>query len=357
MTSPVDQEFEAGIRLIREAFTKKLGMKELELIQMRGELNRKEVEIKDLTNRLQQLETQLSKSEKRMAEVSRAVQKLTIFKQSVMQSFGDDDDFRGLIQTGLVRPIPQVPTNIGITQQENPTRPVFERATYDSDATNPAAGSIHQGYLPLSRMDSSIEAMGMKPMQDGIPLKQQISMQKTELSTAELDKAGLTQPTQPSSSTGASPVSKTNELLLQQIRAGSGNPNLPAMNLPRDRSVTFSPMIQKESVMEPAPSTAISMSASSLGAPAPTSGTMLADTASSSGSGLMSPSGQFVDGREFFKKARGTLSYDEFTGLLMNVKAYNNREQSRQKTLETTSDIIEQRHPELYSEFVLLLTR
>ncbi|KAJ3405018.1 hypothetical protein HDV05_006781, partial [Chytridiales sp. JEL 0842] len=33
------------------------------------------------------------------------------------------------------------------------------------------------------------------------------------------------------------------------------------------------------------------------------------------------PSVGAVDGREFFKKARSTLSYDEFTTLLANVKA------------------------------------
>ncbi|KAJ1536531.1 hypothetical protein HK096_009953 [Nowakowskiella sp. JEL0078] len=64
-----------------------------------------------------------------------------------------------------------------------------------------------------------------------------------------------------------------------------------------------------------------------------------------------------VDGREFFKKARTILSYDEFTTLLWNVRTYNNREQSRQRTLDNLSELLSDRNRELFEQFERLLSR
>ncbi|KAJ3319726.1 hypothetical protein HDU76_000454 [Blyttiomyces sp. JEL0837] len=75
------------------------------------------------------------------------------------------------------------------------------------------------------------------------------------------------------------------------------------------------------------------------------------------GDGDGSPSSGSVDGREFFRKARATLSYDEFTSLLANVKAYNAREQSRHRTLENLSGLLGERHQDLFIQFERLLAR
>jgi hypothetical protein len=42
----MEQEFETGVRLIRDAFTKKLSTKDGELFQLKADLARKEVDIK-----------------------------------------------------------------------------------------------------------------------------------------------------------------------------------------------------------------------------------------------------------------------------------------------------------------------
>ncbi|KAJ3046359.1 hypothetical protein HK097_000938, partial [Rhizophlyctis rosea] len=75
------------------------------------------------------------------------------------------------------------------------------------------------------------------------------------------------------------------------------------------------------------------------------------------GGGGAGAQAQPIDGREFFKKARGRLSYDEFTTLLWNVKAYNAREQSRHRTLDNLSDLLNDRHRDLYDQFERLLMR
>ena len=63
-----------------------------------------------------------------------------------------------------------------------------------------------------------------------------------------------------------------------------------------------------------------------------------------------------VDGRDFFRKAKSVLSYDQFTQLLWNVKAYNTRDQSRQRTLDNVFQVIGDTHPDMYDAFEALLT-
>ncbi|XJO73214.1 hypothetical protein BDV3_004229 [Batrachochytrium dendrobatidis] len=58
-----------------------------------------------------------------------------------------------------------------------------------------------------------------------------------------------------------------------------------------------------------------------------------------------------IDGRDFFKMARSTLSYNEFTALLWNVKAFNNREQTKQKMLQNLDSLIAPQHRYLLERF------
>jgi len=62
-----------------------------------------------------------------------------------------------------------------------------------------------------------------------------------------------------------------------------------------------------------------------------------------------------IDGRDFFKLARSKLSYDQFTLLLANVKAYNNRDQGKGKTLENIEAVLGETHHDLYKQFEKLL--
>ncbi|KAJ1558556.1 hypothetical protein HK405_013421, partial [Cladochytrium tenue] len=50
----------------------------------------------ELQARVQQLESQLTRSDRRVAEMSRVVSKLASFKQSVMESLANDDEVEEL---------------------------------------------------------------------------------------------------------------------------------------------------------------------------------------------------------------------------------------------------------------------
>ncbi|KAK9728592.1 hypothetical protein K7432_000941 [Basidiobolus ranarum] len=63
-----------------------------------------------------------------------------------------------------------------------------------------------------------------------------------------------------------------------------------------------------------------------------------------------------VNGKDFFRKARRILSYDEFTSLISNVKAYNSREQTKARTINNVSRILLPKYSELYSQFENLIT-
>ncbi|KAJ3364323.1 hypothetical protein GGF31_000560 [Allomyces arbusculus] len=63
-----------------------------------------------------------------------------------------------------------------------------------------------------------------------------------------------------------------------------------------------------------------------------------------------------VDARDFFRVARRTLSYDEFTALLHHVKAFNARHQSRSDTLHHLYELLAPRHVDLYAQFERILS-
>ncbi|KAJ3028945.1 hypothetical protein HDV00_009900, partial [Rhizophlyctis rosea] len=90
-----DQDFETGLRLIRESFAKKIAQKDSEIAQLRQELARRDAEIKDLTTRNQHLEITNARADKRLVEMTRAVTKLRSFKQIVAEKLADDDEEGG----------------------------------------------------------------------------------------------------------------------------------------------------------------------------------------------------------------------------------------------------------------------
>ena len=46
------------------------------------------------------------------------------------------------------------------------------------------------------------------------------------------------------------------------------------------------------------------------------------------------PTSPQIDGKAFFRAARGKLSYENFNAFLANIKRLNNHQQSREETLE-----------------------
>lgn len=64
-----------------------------------------------------------------------------------------------------------------------------------------------------------------------------------------------------------------------------------------------------------------------------------------------------VDGKQFFRKARGSLSYEGFNEFLANIKRLNAQQQTREETLERARVIFGPDHAHLYMEFEQLLNR
>jgi len=64
-----------------------------------------------------------------------------------------------------------------------------------------------------------------------------------------------------------------------------------------------------------------------------------------------------IDGKQFFRQARNSLSYEAFNEFLANIKRLNNQQQSRETTLEEARRIFGPEQGHLYQEFEQLLNR
>mmetsp|Transcript_83042 Transcript_83042/g.220320 ORF Transcript_83042/g.220320 Transcript_83042/m.220320 type:complete len:270 (-) Transcript_83042:140-949(-) len=67
--------------------------------------------------------------------------------------------------------------------------------------------------------------------------------------------------------------------------------------------------------------------------------------------------GQQVDGKQFFRKARQSLSYGAFNEFLASIKKLNNNQQTREETLAEAQHIFGPEQQNLYVEFEQLLNR
>lgn len=66
---------------------------------------------------------------------------------------------------------------------------------------------------------------------------------------------------------------------------------------------------------------------------------------------------QMVDGKQFFRKARNSLSYEAFNDFLANIKRLNNQQQTREETLDQARRIFGPEQQHLYAEFEQLLNK
>ncbi|KAJ7568769.1 hypothetical protein O6H91_01G047300 [Diphasiastrum complanatum] len=64
-----------------------------------------------------------------------------------------------------------------------------------------------------------------------------------------------------------------------------------------------------------------------------------------------------VDGKEFFRKARNRLSYEQFSAFLTNIKELNAHRQTREETLKKADEIFGPENKDLYASFDGLLSR
>jgi len=64
-----------------------------------------------------------------------------------------------------------------------------------------------------------------------------------------------------------------------------------------------------------------------------------------------------VDGKEFFKRARHRLSFQQFNDFLANIKKLNAHTQSRDQTLDIARGIFGAENGDLHEDFTALLSR
>ncbi|CAI5467080.1 unnamed protein product [Closterium sp. Yama58-4] len=64
-----------------------------------------------------------------------------------------------------------------------------------------------------------------------------------------------------------------------------------------------------------------------------------------------------VDGKEFFRRARNRLSYEQFSLFLANIKELNAHRKTREETLKKAEEIFGTENKDLYASFETLLSR
>jgi hypothetical protein len=69
------------------------------------------------------------------------------------------------------------------------------------------------------------------------------------------------------------------------------------------------------------------------------------------------PGSPQIDGKAFFRAARGKLSYENFNAFLANIKRLNNHQQTREQTLDEAKKLFGPDNSDLYTDFQTLLNR
>merc|ERR1740138_665216 len=64
-----------------------------------------------------------------------------------------------------------------------------------------------------------------------------------------------------------------------------------------------------------------------------------------------------VDGKAFFRQARGKLQHESFNQFLASIKRLNNQEQTREETLAEARRLFGAENNDLYNDFENLLNR
>ncbi|KAJ3185900.1 hypothetical protein HK101_009756 [Irineochytrium annulatum] len=342
----IDQDFENGIRILRETHSKKVALKDAEIMQLRSELTRKENENK--------LQVQCARSDKRIAEMSRAVSKLASFKQAVMDSLANDDsgdssELRRIQASAMTYSTGDLNGYDNYDNQfngENTTRYGYSKASAGGYGASPERAT--EDILNSILSGNNEPSKSIKDIVANENLRRQQQQQQ--------------QSQQPSPPRPTTPGLGGQQPIINGAPAPAGVSSAGSAGAGASSAKRVTGLVAFESLSP-------QMRPSYLGGTGTTgqqSEPQYASTAGLGGgghSGSVSPTAgsgaqvQSVDGREFFRNARALLSYDEFTALLANVKAYNNREQSRHRTLENLMTLLGDRHRDICEQFERLLAR
>ncbi|KAI8817570.1 uncharacterized protein EV422DRAFT_218629 [Fimicolochytrium jonesii] len=342
MSSPADVDFEAAITLLRDTYRRKCSSKDDKISQLSSELRRKDAEIKELWARVDALQAENEQARHRMAEMSRSVNKLANFKQSVMASLAAEDAE-------------------DVTLAAEKTQPAYHVAAASALRPRKRDEQVnHRGNVGTPR-DTNLQAENDNESlhDEDVTLADHVSHPEALFNTTQL----FARRSSLSDGLDGRPQTSSHHQRDSNPDASDGD------HLPNDKSRTKRVLTtppRKSTVIadrtaNPAATSSASVAFGNIEIiPRPDSPFSTSATTTVSGhSGVASALGNVVpnsaDGRDFFKRARHELSYDEFTELLWHVKAYNNREQSRKYTLEVLEKLIAKKHERLYDSFKRLV--
>ncbi|KAI8803255.1 hypothetical protein BJ742DRAFT_829839 [Cladochytrium replicatum] len=324
-----DPELSRAIHALAETLAAKLAQKDAEIARLRSEVAARDSALHDAHVRIESLESNLARADRSLADMSGAIERLTKFKSAVLEAEEDE------VVTGF--------NDVGGARQQK---------------TSPGAfGQAQRGVMENERQ----ERQGMQQHQQ---LPQMEKMEKISVPPALVVTPSDFEDSRAPMVSGASPTfpinyeayipDKTLRFYAPQTQARptvATNPQQPV-------TAANSRWSQQQQVQQH-PNTGSSSIASLPPSrePLPKHHQQEAEQQQNKATGHgqnqhagSNPSTP-VDGREFFKRARGLLSYDEFTTLLWNVRAYNAREQSRQNTLENVEALMGEKHRRLNVQF------
>ncbi|ORY40208.1 hypothetical protein BCR33DRAFT_372522 [Rhizoclosmatium globosum] len=319
----MSDDFEACLSNLRQAHTKA----DAELHRLRDQLARKDAEVQELVARLGQTEALLSAAETRAATLERTAQKLAAFKQTVMKSLHEDESIDE-IMSQITSPSILTPSS----KPSIPTLPVSRNTAGDSDYLYSRAPDVTTRLLQSKAGTTSYLT----------------SDRDSGTYRRSLTNNSIT-PTVPPASSHQIPLSSSSRSI-----NGVGSSSANVMPIEREpRTVQFASLEKMDDD-----------SNNNYNNNSIRSGTTAANSLNNGISSQQSGSQNSgtgglgsVDGREFFKLARARLSAEDFSNLLNNVKAYNAREQTRNRTLDNMYSLLGDRNRDLYEQFEQLFSR
>ena len=248
------------------------------------------------------MESQLARADRKLAEMSKNAAKLHHFKQSVLDSF-EADDYSDIKRK--------------LTERSTSSRHSHQTADFTLD--DQTSAGLQQQQQP--RQSSSSHHKETEDI-----LAQYPSFTSSIQSTAN---AGVPRPYSHSGNVNVKDA-------LNGMMDSSSRKYSPATPTPMSSNAHSerSPYIAQQPIPQPSNNNNSNSNAQ--------------DTSTTS---------KVVDGRDFFKRAKATFSYDDFTHLLSQVKRYNERLQTRSTTLENVFASIGGKQQDMFKEFEKLLSK
>ncbi|KAH7425362.1 hypothetical protein KP509_11G050700 [Ceratopteris richardii] len=298
---PYDQ-LELARKITSMAVTSRVGQLEAETMSLRRALTEKELLISDLQVQVGELQQALQDNEARLSHSIDEQAKLTTERDALAAS---------------VKKL-----NRNLTKLE-----IFKRTLINSlheDDENQAQGDEDkESITKVSTLNSNSSSSSLGKDQENNGFRQRLFM---------------------------SPTNITPEM------TPSGSPKRPPLPTPpRGRSAAVSPKVQS-TAGSPPKWHSISDGRFSLPGSLPTSKHSTAPNSPPHG-GSHSARATRVDGKEFFRKARNRLSYEQFSAFLTNIKQLNAHLQTKEEALRKASEIFGPENEDLYHSFEGLLRR